>query len=159
LTHQQQADRRSPLTEQKFFIYLYTEDLREMRRFYGVLIGLKEVFFAPSQALAYDFGAIQLTLFNSKSPLTPIAEWARQPGWAGGRANIVSWSLQLAAPQFRAAVARLRGAAVPCFHDKPQWVGYWSFPVRDPNGHTVELSLPTTEEPENKEWCDSERDF
>ena len=64
-----------------------------------------------------------------------------QPGWAGGTiAGAPSWSVQLDDEPFRAAVACLQAARIESFHEAPQWVNYWSFPVTDPMGNTVELT-------------------
>jgi len=67
-------------------------------------------------------------------------EWATQLGWQGGTSAAPSWGFELGAAALRAAVARLRRHSSAIRSDAPEWVGYWSFPVKDPMGNTVEIS-------------------
>jgi hypothetical protein len=48
---------------------------------------------------------------------------------------------------FSDAVVRLQDAGVDVLRSEPFWVGYWSYVVRDPMGHTVEVADPTTTGP------------
>ncbi|MDF1667920.1 MAG: hypothetical protein P1V97_39650 [Planctomycetota bacterium] len=137
---------------QKFFLYLYCENLSAMRRFYSETVGLSESFYAPAEALAYDINGLQFTIFDSHSVDGKAEGWARQPGWNGGEANSMSWSIQLSEPEFNGAIQRLSLYDDPAFYERPHWNGYWSFPVKDPEGNTVELSLAPSQEPESKTW-------
>jgi catechol 2,3-dioxygenase-like lactoylglutathione lyase family enzyme len=127
------------------FLYLPCRDLEDMRRFYTDLVGLPEVFYAPGAGggLAYLCDRLQLTFFPAPDAAASAAGWHRQPGWKGGTVPGASWSIVAGdEAAFRAAVARLTEAAVPRRAERPRWVGYWSFPVQDPMGNTVEITLP-----------------
>jgi hypothetical protein len=50
------------------------------------------------------------------------------------------FGVELDPEAFRRAVRSLAAAGVTARFSEPQWVGYWSYPVRDPIGHTVEVS-------------------
>ena len=63
----------------------------------------------------------------------------------------MSWSVPFAEADYRPVLARLKAADVSALHDKPQWVHYWSYPVKDPMGNTVEIVLPVDEVPANSE--------
>ena len=73
-------------------------------------------------------------------------------GLTGGTAPEVSWSFEFKEDSFRTAVDRCRAAGTRTFWDKPRWVGYWSFPVRDPMGNTVELTWPNDRGHEHEGW-------
>lgn len=137
---------------QTFFLYLYCQSLDAMRAFYSDRLGLSEIFYAEGEALAYKIGTVQFTIFfSSEATITP-REWAKQPGWQGGTGLMPSWSIQLEEERFRGAVSRLTASEDDCLLERPKWLGYWSFPVRDPQGHTVELSYAPKEVPGSTEW-------
>lgn len=43
---------------------------------------------------------------------------------------------------FGRVVVSLLASPSPSRNALPEWVGYWSFPVQDPMGNTVEISTP-----------------
>lgn len=139
----------------RFFLYTYCADLAAMREFYSELIGLEEHYFAEGNdgGLAYRIGNVQFTVLPRDAESQDGSLWARQPGWDGGEESTTSWSIELSKREaFQTAVARLIGAGVPRFDERPQWRSYWSFPVQDPMGNTVELTYAPREEPAEKTW-------
>ena len=136
------------------FIYLFCNDLGAMRAFYTDLLGMKEIYFSDGQdgGLGYDCSGLQFTIFPAASELPVIDSWAWQPGWREGAGTAPSWSVVATAATFEPTVARLQAAGVPSFYQAPRWYGYWSYPVKDPMGNTVELTLPveSTEADSNK---------
>ena len=139
----------------RFFLYTYCNELEAMRAFYTELVGLDEIFYAPGDdgGLGYHHGDVQFTVLAAAEPLPVATAWARQPGWSGGEGLAPSWSFQLASlDAFRAAVTRLAAADVPRLDDRPQWRGYWSYVVRDPMGHTVEVTHAPAEAPDDPVW-------
>lgn len=124
----------------KSFLYLHSSDLAVSRRFYTELVGLNEIYFSDTdQSVGYQHGTLQLTI--SADPETSTATgWARQLGWEGGTGSRPSWGLELAADAFAAAVRSVVADGAVTWTSEPSWVGYWSFPVQDPMGQTVELS-------------------
>ena len=125
------------------FLYVPCRELGAMRDFYGEMVGLHEIHHSAAEGLlAYDCAGFQFTIFESADARSVPGPYATQPGWEGGAAATVSWSVELDESGFRRAVSRLLSRGTACAHDEPQWVGYWSFPVRDPMGNTVEICWP-----------------
>jgi hypothetical protein len=85
---------------------------------------------------------LQLTVTFS-SDAASVSGWARQLGWEGGDASTPSWGFEVDQDEFRRVVEATRSAkTVLTRFAEPQWVGYWSFPVKDPMGYTVEITTP-----------------
>lgn len=122
------------------FLYLHCDDLGRARGFYTDVIGLTETFFSDEIAsVGYQVGGLQVTVAHH--PTARRAEgWASQLGWEGGTAGMPSWGFELPPKEFCRAVERALSRGVSTLHSEPEWVGYWSFPLRDPMGNTVELS-------------------
>ncbi len=133
------------------FLYIPASDLAAMREFYSGLLGLDEIFFSEEEGLAYDCEGFQFTILPAAEAVVRPEGWATQPGWVGATTAMISWSIELSESAFRRAIRALRSAGVESLHDVPQWVGYWSFPVKDPMNNTVELSWPQ-ESPEATAW-------
>ena len=133
------------------FLYVPAADLEAMRRFYTDILGLNESYYEPGGSLGYSSAGFQFTvLYDANAP--PVRRgWATQPGWSGDTVGAVSWSVELTETEFTAAVDRLRNDSVEALHDVPVWVGYWSFPVKDPGGYTVEVTWPA-DDAEGREW-------
>ena len=136
------------------FVYFGCTDLPAMRRFYSDLIGLNEIYHAEGVdgSIAYDCDGFQFTILATESASEANGGWSRQPGWNGGTRARASWSVVCSVVTFPAAVRRLLDAGVPTYYEEPKWHGYWGFPVMDPMGNTVELSLPLDEKPDSTEW-------
>lgn len=124
----------------KSFLYLHCSDLEQARRFYSTVLGLSEIYFsADEESVGYQAGSMQLTIGEHDHARLGV-DWARQLGWSEGISAEPSWGFQLEADQFHAAVERMRADGVNARFEEPKWVGYWSFPVMDPMGNTVEVS-------------------
>lgn len=104
------------------------------------MLGLSEIYYAAEeQAVGYRVGSTQITI--SQHPAArPADGWSTQLGWEGGTTAETSWGFHLEPEPFRDAVGRLRDCGAAVWQADPAWVGYWSFPVRDPMGNTVEIS-------------------
>lgn len=125
------------------FLYVPARDLAAMRDFYHAVIGLEERFYSEDKGLAsYICGGFQFTIFSAPDAALGSEMWATQPGWKGTTAPATSWSVELYGDDFRQAVETVRGGEHETLHSAPKWVGYWSFPVKDPMRNTVELSWP-----------------
>jgi hypothetical protein len=137
------------------FLYTYCNDLPAVRRFYSELLELREVYFEDGSegGLAYKCDELQFTFLPCTTELPIVSEWHNQPGWKGGTLPAASWSIACdSREQFAAAVTRLRKSGATSRHDVPQWVGYWSYPVKDPMGNTVEVTFAPAEPPPNQTW-------
>ena len=136
------------------FIYFYCQDLAAMRHFYSELIGLKETYFSEDDrpSVAYDCDGLQFTIYKSDNVSVTPNEYALQPGWLGGTKLSVSWSIPVPSGDYAKTISKLQASSVDSFSPGPKWVGYWSFPVLDPMGNTVEVVTSPPTEPENKEW-------
>lgn len=128
----------------KTFLYLHCDrpDLDRARHFYSEILGLPEIFFSADDATAgYRAGDLQIAV-EAHLGDTKNCGWSKQLGWSGGSTATPSWGVELAAAAFARAIAAAVASGVECWLPEPQWVGYWSFPVKDPMGNTVELSTP-----------------
>ena len=134
------------------FIYLFCNDLAAMRHFYTNLLGLHEIYFSDGQSVAYDCDGLQFTIMFDPDVKAASNGWGWQPGWQEGQNRVVSWSVVLVDEVFKTAVTKLTLSGIDAFYDKPQWKGYWSFPVKDPMGNTTEIVWPLQPEPTNKVW-------
>jgi len=146
------------ITAKLNFIYVSCNDLETMRHFYSELLGMTETSYreGPQGWLVYKCGDLEFMLFPSGYEIPVIEGWGMQPGWEGGTVEGISWSVDVGADSFRDTVRRLIDGGVDCFSDKPMWCqdAYWSFPVRDPMGNTVEVHYydPALPKPESTEW-------
>lgn len=133
------------------FLYIHANDLAAMRGFYTDRIGLEEIYFQTGQALGYNSDGFQFTVLAASGVAQPDG-WATQPGWQGATSPLISWSVELSEVEFKRAVESTAQAGDASLHVVPQWVGYWSHPVRDPMGNTVELSWPADASGQTGEW-------
>lgn len=124
-----------------------------MQRFYGEILGLSEIY-ASDQQVAYDCDGFQLSILAAPDADPGPEAWATQPGWEGDTVPMVSWSVQLGEAEFVRAIHAVRLSTSRTLHDSPQWVGYWSFPVRDPMGNTVEITWPPPKTPRSARWVE-----
>lgn len=135
-----------------WFVYETCRDLAATRDFWAGQLGLPLVWDEPD-SIAVEHRGLQLSFIHGE--VDEPGAWAFQPGWCHGQVTPVppvehkrSTSVALDPDHFRKAVARLRSTGATCLWSEPQWVGYWSFVVRDPDGRTVELSDPDSPGPE-----------
>jgi catechol 2,3-dioxygenase-like lactoylglutathione lyase family enzyme len=132
-------------------------DIDAMRHFYTDLVGLAEGSYrndAQYGWLTYDCGGFEFMCFRTSQPLPVPEQFSAQPGWEGGQRLAISWSVSIPEAQFAEVVQRLKSDGVKCFAEQPLWAqdSYWSFPVLDPTGNTVELYCEVKERPASTEW-------
>lgn len=134
------------MPSREFFLYTRSNDIAASRRFYTDLVGLDQIW-DEHEGIAYGIGQTVQLFIGHDPGAEPETQWAFQPGWAEGLGiqprpshAVASWSIALSPTSFRAAVGRLRHAAAEALRPEPFWVGYWSYVVKDPMGHTVELT-------------------
>jgi catechol 2,3-dioxygenase-like lactoylglutathione lyase family enzyme len=129
------------------FLYVHCSDLAAARRFYTNLLGLSEVYFSAADGtVGYRVGTLQISVAAHPDLSTHVDGWSRQLGWEGGASTAPSWGVEMDRRGFHRAVRAILGAGdVQTRFPEPQWVGYWSFPVRDPMGNTVEVSTPKSD--------------
>ncbi|MCB1216818.1 hypothetical protein KDL44_05460 [bacterium] len=144
------------------FIYLHATDMEEMRAFYKDALGCSEIHYRAEDANGFgwsviDMGSFQFMIHPGRTAVKQDG-WCMQPGWDGGTIPGISWSLVVSNEAFTGCVARLKEMQAPAFHQQPQWCqdSYWSYPVQDPMGNTVELHCIPDERPESTEWEDQE---
>ena len=124
------------------FLYLHCGDLELARSFYSGVLGLTEIYFsAEDGTVGYRVGDLQISIATHGDPLHADG-WSKQLGWEGGSTPMPSWGVEYGAREFRRAVAAARVADVDTFLSEPRWVGYWSYPVKDPMGNTLEITTP-----------------
>ncbi|MCB1188163.1 VOC family protein [bacterium] len=142
------------------FIYLHATDMEAMRAFYRDALGCSEIHYRPIDEHGYgwsviDMGCFQFMIHPDKSAVK-LEGWSMQPGWDGGTVPGLSWSVVVRNEDLPQVIARLREMGSQAFHEKPQWCqdSYWSFPVQDPMGNTVEVHSIPDERPESTEWTE-----
>jgi catechol 2,3-dioxygenase-like lactoylglutathione lyase family enzyme len=124
------------------FLYLHCNDLELARSFYSGVLNLAEIFYSDEEGtVGYQVAELQITIAVHTDPVH-VEGWAAQLGWEGGSAPMPSWGFECAPADFCRAIESARVAEVEVPHSEPQWVGYWSFPVKDPMGNTVEITTP-----------------
>lgn len=127
------------------FTYLFCDDLQAMKRFYSGVLGLTQIW-EDDGSIAYDIAGHQLAITFDEGFRRPAGGFARQPGWQGGSEPRTSWSLECDAADYKQIVANVNDAeAAPgdrtvSFWREPRWVGYWSLPLLDPMGNTIEVT-------------------
>lgn len=124
----------------KSFLYLHSADLEWARDFYTNVLGLNEIYFSDKeQSVGYQVGSVQITI-SQHAGAGHAEGWSSQLGWVGGTSSHPSWGFHLESEPFREAVERSRRRRAEVYRAEPLWIGYWSFPVKDPMGNTVEIS-------------------
>jgi hypothetical protein len=139
------------------WLYLHCHNLEAMRDFYVEQLGMQLGSYRNDEEWAWltcKCGELELVVTPTKEPLPQQEGWAEQPGWEGGRLANMSFSVEIPEADFAATVIRLKEAAVPAFATKPMWCmdSYWSFPVKDPSGNTVEVYCMLAARPESTQW-------
>ncbi len=136
------------------FIYQSCNDLPAMRRFYGELLGMQEASYKEEKWLVYQCDGFQFMIFPAGYNMLLQDGFAKQPGWEGGDMESISWSVAVPEEDFAATVQRLRELDVEAAFEDPQWQqdSYWSYPVRDPMGNTVEVYCNVARRPASTVW-------
>lgn len=126
------------------FTYLYTDNIKEMRKFYGSLLGL-DLIWDEIDNFAFKIGTHQLSIICHEAFELPSAHFAMQPGWEGGTHPRTSWSLDYDSINFKKVIRQLSENGVRSYYATPHWSGYWSYSVLDPMNNTVEVTCTDTE--------------
>lgn len=150
------GEKKAPAASVKF-VYFHCNDIDAMRGFYTDLLGMDEASYRNDDEyawLVYNCGSFQFMVFPADAEVPKLDGWGAQPGWPGGKLSTTSWSVEVSEEQYAATVARLQEADVPLYSEQPMWCQdcYWSFPVRDPMGNTVEVYTMLAERPESTVW-------
>ncbi|GEN49416.1 VOC family protein [Alkalibacterium pelagium] len=121
------------------FTYIYTDNIKEMKKFYTSLLGL-DLIWDETDSIAFKIGSHQFSIIYHESFEIPSAHFAMQPGWEGGTYPRTSWSLDYDSTNFIKVIRQLSANGVRSYYAAPQWNGYWSYPVLDPMNNTIEVT-------------------
>lgn len=121
------------------FTYVFCNDLEAMKKFYSDVLHLALVWEDPT-SIAYKVANHQLSITFDAGFNPPSAEYAIQPGWPGGTALRISWSLECDRENFLRIVQAAKATGAQFRQPEPKWVGYWSFPLLDPMNNTIEIT-------------------
>jgi catechol 2,3-dioxygenase-like lactoylglutathione lyase family enzyme len=154
----QTPEGRRPRTTIRF-LFNVCNDVAAMRRFYVDVLGMQEAAFQDTPAwgwLSLQCDGFQAMWFRGAGKLPMPAEWASQPGWEGGTAEVASWGVEIPEERFAEVHRRLVAAGAPLFEPKPGWRqdSYWGLSVRDPAGATVEVYATPKTRPASTTWPD-----
>ncbi len=122
-------------------LFRWCNDVAALRHFYGEVLQLNETFYRNDDQhgwLTYQVDRMQLVFMRSSTPLPLSPDWAKQPGYAGGSAEVDSVLLVVDASAFQALVTRLKAANIPM---NTQVDANYQCVVRDPMGWTVEIAI------------------
>ena len=140
------------------YLFAMAVDIDAMRHFYSELVGMKEVSYMNDENfgwLCYQSDGFQLMFFRANSENTkPTDDWTWQPGYGGGPYEGISWAIEYPEEEFKSTFRKMVDADVRALWETPQWFqeSYWSFPVMDPMGNTIELFWTPSEKPPSPEW-------
>jgi len=139
------------------FLYFYCNDVDEVREFYTNTLGMIEQSYMNDEEwgwLMYQSDGLQIVIMRAPQEVPVHEEWAPQPGWGGGELPIPSWSIHVPEAKFAGIVKQLNDGGYKVHDTKPMWAqdSYWSFPVKDPMGNTVEVYTSPAERPESTDW-------
>jgi len=138
------------------FVYNFCNDVAEIRGFYTELLGLEELAYDEEYGwVNYQVEGLCYMFFRDDEAPVPVkAEFAAQPGWAGGTAVISSFSFEIPEADYPDMINKLRDAGVKSYYDAPSWEQdcYWCFPVLDPMGNTIEVFMSPKERPASTVW-------
>jgi catechol 2,3-dioxygenase-like lactoylglutathione lyase family enzyme len=140
------------------FLFNLCNDIDEVRHFYTDLLGMQERAYMNDENFGYLSykceGGVCFMFFRAGEELPVLAEWAWQPGWAGGTLEINSWAIQIPQEDFAEVYGKLKEEGVPLFKPEPEWRqdSYWGLSVRDPMGNTVEVYTTPEEKPASTTW-------
>jgi len=91
---------------------------------------------------------INLVLMESKEA-SKLDGWSRGPVFRDGNMFDISWTLREEDLEvYIKTVKRISSSNSPKFYKEPQWVGYWSFIVKDPMGYTLDLYYEYSNKPD-----------
>lgn len=62
------------------FTYIYTDNIKEMKKFYTSLLGL-DLIWDETDSIAFKIGSHQFSIIYNESFEIPSAHFAMQPGW------------------------------------------------------------------------------
>jgi catechol 2,3-dioxygenase-like lactoylglutathione lyase family enzyme len=136
------------------FAFQMCNDVPAMRDFYGRILGCQTAGGTNEDGYVSVSLGVELLFFKGDFELPVHDEFAWQPGYRGGTANIGSWSIAMDEKAFRAAAKRLGECSVPKLSARPEWRkdSYWAQTVRDPMGHTLEIYWVPERKPDELEW-------
>lgn len=134
-------------------VFLICNDVAAQQKYYGETLKLKTEGSAEEGFVVVSAG-VDLMFFKGDYPLPIQKEWAWQPGYEGGKADITSFSIGLSEPEFKAAYLGLQKAGAQLLKEKPEWRQdtYWGLTTKDPMGNTLEIYTTPSVKPQNPVW-------
>ena len=135
------------------FLFLMGNDLEQIQHFYRDLLEISTAGAPEKGWIDLDLG-VHVIFFKADYDIPFIKDWAWQPGYHGGEANVTSWSLQFNEDDFKKMYQRLKTAKVELLNDKPEWRrdSYWGLTAKDPMGNTVEIFATPATKPNVTDW-------
>ncbi len=125
-------------------LFYWCNDIDQTRAFYTDVLGFTETSYRNDEKmgwLSYELDNLAVNFMRTTTPLAVAAEWARQPGWAGGTLEAHSLVLQVSQADFEAIIGRAQQLGVKIHEAYPQGdpSKYLQHFLMDPMGNTVEL--------------------
>ena len=134
------------------FVFMMCNDVAAIVDFYGDTLGCATKS-NLEQGWALVNAGVDIAFFKGDYPLPEHKEWAWQPGYNGGTANINSYSISTDEKNLRAIFERAKMKNVKMISEKPVWRkdSYWAITIMDPMGTTIEI-YSEVPKPLSTEW-------
>ena len=132
--------------------FVHCTDISLMRTFYSDILKLDESFYSEEyKHLVYKLSVspeITMVIMESVEAQSNT-KWDNGPVFREGSGYGLSFTLRVEdMDEFRTIVEAIRGN-YDHFYPTPQWVGYWSFMVKDPMGLSIDVYHELKDKPEN----------
>lgn len=118
---------------------MFCNDLEKMKEFYSSILKL-DLIWESAKDIAFKINDHQLSITFDKKYRSPSLDFSIQPGWVGGSAPRISWSIECDQEDFIQIVRNAKKKGIPSYYERPNWKGYWSFPILDPMNQTIEIT-------------------
>lgn len=139
------------------FLFSVCNDIDAMRHFYTDILGLTEKAYMNDENfgwLNYQCDGFEFMFFRADKKIPVLTEWASQPAWEGGTAEVTSWGIMMPVKKFAEAYEIMEKEGIPMFKPEPEWrfESYWGLSVMDPMGNTIEIGAVPVEKPASTQW-------
>lgn len=125
-------------------VFFWCRNVQDMRKFYSDVLGMQEIY-SGDDAVSYRVGDLQWFFLKASGRVDVLDEWASQPGYTVGKAEVPSWIVEVEPERFEEIVEDLKSRGVESLGDPREFKGHKQFWIRDPMGTTIEIHGPPKE--------------
>ena len=120
------------------YLFMMCNDVDAVIDFYGNILGLPANG-GNEKGYAMINAGVDIAFLKGDYELPVHKEWAWQPGYNGGAANINSFSISTSVSDLREIYNRAKSKSSKMLFPKPDWRkdSYWAITLMDPMGNTI----------------------